>query len=379
MTLIECMAKFLLFFILTLTIPLKAQEYNLIVNPGFERTEATGRVEGWYMPPSTNYHHDEAGPFGEPHSGKKMAGICISNYMFSEAMITFLKDTLRAGETYRIRFYARAVPRTEDCYNYFAADEIQIYFPEEPIPILPDKPLKAEERRMVRFSLANQDSTQRKEWQVFEGDYVAVGGEHLMAVGYFKRFDNEKPIVRNSTGAPKKNKKKRIKRRNKVTVNGNPIHGYYAEGVPAFRVRYYFDDFALLTDSVPALSGMMKSPKEIEAGDTLILEDIPFEFDKSDLLAESIPVLDSVVRILYQHPQFTVRIVAHTDSLGSADYNLTLSEERAMAVRDYLISKGIDRQRLKAEGKGEAQPRANNSSEAGRALNRRVEFYFDRP
>ncbi|MFT2536497.1 OmpA family protein, partial [Escherichia coli] len=75
---------------------------------------------------------------------------------------------------------------------------------------------------------------------------------------------------------------------------------------------------------------------------------------------------------LASQPKLTVQIDGHTDSVGSAAYNLALSKKRAESVRAYLVSKGIDASRLAAEGYGKTKPIASNDTEAGRAENRRV-------
>ena len=81
-----------------------------------------------------------------------------------------------------------------------------------------------------------------------------------------------------------------------------------------------------------------------------------FEFDKADIIMPS-PKLDEIAAALQADPSVTdVDITGYTDRLGSEKYNLKLSERRANAVRDYLVSKGVDGNRLKAYGKGEANP-----------------------
>ncbi|GBD42713.1 putative lipoprotein YiaD [bacterium HR40] len=85
--------------------------------------------------------------------------------------------------------------------------------------------------------------------------------------------------------------------------------------------------------------------------------------------------LRKVAEVLRQYPDSTARIVGHTDSVGSETFNLELSRRRAEAVRQALIAEGVAGDRLVAEGRGEAEPRADNATEAGRQLNRRVEIY----
>ncbi|MBK7123791.1 MAG: OmpA family protein [Chitinophagaceae bacterium] len=106
----------------------------------------------------------------------------------------------------------------------------------------------------------------------------------------------------------------------------------------------------------------------------LAAQNIFFETAKSKLLAKSFPKLNDVVTILNENPSFKVQIDGHTDSQGGDEYNQGLSEERAAAVRAYLVSKGIDEGRLASAGYGEPTPVADNKTAAGRAKNRRVEM-----
>ncbi|MCS6789830.1 MAG: OmpA family protein [Bacteroidia bacterium] len=116
--------------------------------------------------------------------------------------------------------------------------------------------------------------------------------------------------------------------------------------------------------------------QRIKAGGRLVLRNIFFDFDKADLRPESEVELQEVLRLLQANPTWHIQIEGHTDSIGSAAYNLNLSERRAQAVRNYLVQKGISAQRLIARGFGATRPVASNATEAGRALNRRTEILF---
>ena len=111
---------------------------------------------------------------------------------------------------------------------------------------------------------------------------------------------------------------------------------------------------------------------EVEA--VISLEGVHFEFDKATLTPEAMAILDKAVALLDKQQKVVVEVAGHTDSVGSEEYNQKLSERRAIAVKDYLESKGITANRLTAMGYGEAQPVASNDTDAGRALNRRVEL-----
>jgi len=90
----------------------------------------------------------------------------------------------------------------------------------------------------------------------------------------------------------------------------------------------------------------------------------------------SFPLLNEVAQALTDNPTIHVRIEGHTDSRGSDKFNLKLSKGRAKSVMTYLINKGISTDRMESEGYGESQPIADNRTAAGRAENRRVEFFI---
>jgi outer membrane protein OmpA-like peptidoglycan-associated protein len=86
-------------------------------------------------------------------------------------------------------------------------------------------------------------------------------------------------------------------------------------------------------------------------------------------------VLDRVHESLMAYKEIKLEIQAHTDNLGNIDSNLRISQSRADACRDYLVQKGIDAQRLRATGKGQNEPIADNSSAYGQQLNNRIELH----
>jgi outer membrane protein OmpA-like peptidoglycan-associated protein len=118
-------------------------------------------------------------------------------------------------------------------------------------------------------------------------------------------------------------------------------------------------------------------PERVTVTDERIeIEDVvQFEFDSAILLEESKRLLSEVARVMEERADIRkVEIGGHTDSQGRESYNRRLSEQRAQAVRDYLVSQGISRDRLTAKGFGPSQPIASNDTEDGRFQNRRVEF-----
>jgi OOP family OmpA-OmpF porin len=102
------------------------------------------------------------------------------------------------------------------------------------------------------------------------------------------------------------------------------------------------------------------------------LQGVTFEFNSAVLTSASRPVLDMLAADLKRYPRLKIELQGHTDSVGNDAYNLRLSEKRAQAVRDYLVSQGVGEQQLTARGFGENVPVADNTTEDGRAQNRRV-------
>jgi OOP family OmpA-OmpF porin len=111
----------------------------------------------------------------------------------------------------------------------------------------------------------------------------------------------------------------------------------------------------------------------------IILRGVNFDYDKSNIKSEFAPILDEAAQTLKDNPDVNVMISGHTDSIGSDEYNQRLSERRAQAVKQYLVSQGIAASRLSTEGRGEREPIAPNTKDGrdnpeGRAMNRRAEL-----
>lgn len=113
------------------------------------------------------------------------------------------------------------------------------------------------------------------------------------------------------------------------------------------------------------------------AGDRLrvtIDDEVAFDYKSTAIRPDFLPTLERVADVLAEHGDTRVLVVGYTDSVGSDLYNRQLSLARAEAVRDALATYGVDPARVRAEGRGESEPRAANDSEAGREANRRVEI-----
>ncbi len=113
--------------------------------------------------------------------------------------------------------------------------------------------------------------------------------------------------------------------------------------------------------------------KRFNAPPKLVLDGVTFDTGKATLRPDSYSQLNQVVEFLTYKKSARIEISGHTDNVGNPKNNKALSERRARACRDYLISKGIDGSRVEARGYGDERPVASNESDAGRQLNRRIE------
>ena len=114
-----------------------------------------------------------------------------------------------------------------------------------------------------------------------------------------------------------------------------------------------------------------------QRGDQLLVtlpSQVTFAFDQAQIQPQFYPALNNVAQTLQQYPSSYIDIIGHTDSTGEDAYNQRLSEARANAVAQYLISRGVNPARIQSYGMGETRPVASNDTEAGRQANRRVEL-----
>ncbi len=358
---------------------------NLVFNGSFEeyrfcpkRVDAVGvliNVDGWYQPTkgSADYFNTcgsrECGvpknKLGEqlPHDGEGYCGIYCSKNDYREYLQTRLRRKLRAGDSIRLTFFVSLSEQStgavatlgglftkEDIYDTVRSillhkeyetlsdDIFQViattYTPQVMNP--PDVPL-----------------TDTKNWQCVTGIFVADGGEQYITLGNFNTAERSGYVEPDSL----------------VQL----LPGSY----------YYIDDvFVDCLNCEPPIADdlnvdsnyLTQEQPTFSVGSTFVLKDIFFEFDKSTILQQSFFELMRLITLLNTYPDMQIEVGGHTDSKGSDSYNQRLSESRAKAVADYLISKGISERRLQYRGYGKSKPIDTNETEEGRAKNRRVEF-----
>jgi len=170
-----------------------------------------------------------------------------------------------------------------------------------------------------------------------------------------------------------------------VQSQSDPVTGSFLLCIPAGRkyalaierqgYLFYSAHFELTSsDGIdkPFLKDILLKP--IREGESIVLKNIFFETDSSRLLPESEAELNSLLALMTNNAGLQIEISGHTDNSGGEVYNQELSERRAQSVYNYLIEKGIAPQRLSYKGFGASKPIAENSTQEGKALNRRTEF-----
>jgi outer membrane protein OmpA-like peptidoglycan-associated protein len=161
--------------------------------------------------------------------------------------------------------------------------------------------------------------------------------------------------------------------------NGNylitlPIGSDYAFNVNRKGYLFYSENFSLKQKAPDSTYSIDIPLQPLEANAGIILKNIFFDVNKFDVKPESQIELDKVVQLLKDNPTVKIKINGHTDNIGKAKDNITLSNNRSKAVVAYLVSKGIVAARLSYQGLGATQPIASNSTEEGKAKNRRTEL-----
>ncbi len=153
-----------------------------------------------------------------------------------------------------------------------------------------------------------------------------------------------------------------------------PVGKNYAFNVNRKGYLFYSENFSFLKNFSDTAIVINIGLQPIEKGASIVLKNIFFESKKADLQNSSFIELDRVASIMTENPKLVIQISGHTDNVGKPSDNLLLSLNRAKAVVAYLLKKGITVNRLIGKGFGETMPIASNTSETGKAQNRRTEL-----
>lgn len=154
-----------------------------------------------------------------------------------------------------------------------------------------------------------------------------------------------------------------------------PTNHNYALNVSSEGYMFFSENFSLTgftTEVEPFIMNISLNP--ITIGETIVLKNIFFDTGKYQLKPESIAEMKKLVEFLEHNPSLAIEVSGHTDNIGSKDFNLELSRNRANAVHNYLVEEGISPNRLSYTGHGYSKPIASNETGEGRAQNRRTEI-----
>jgi len=165
----------------------------------------------------------------------------------------------------------------------------------------------------------------------------------------------------------------------KVYVNGVRVANAPNADIGRSKIiRFAIDADAekpVLIGNIRVAAGGKDLYKALSESGRVTTEGVFFDTNSDKIRAESAPALKEIGDMLAQHPELKIRIEGHTDNVGNADANLTLSEKRALAVKAYLVNKlSVDAARLTSKGFGASKPVADNTTDEGRQKNRRVEL-----
>ena len=366
-------------------VPDSSRHINLVYNGSFEeyrycprRVDAVGvltLVEGWYQPTcgSADYFNvcgsRECGvpsnKLGQqlPHDGDGYCGIYCSKNDYREYLQTRLRRKLRSGDSIQLTFWASLSEESTGAVATLGglftkesiSDTVRTLFMAKEREYLSDEIFQTIARPYVPQVVNPIDSTivNTRGWQRISGIFVAQGGEQYITIGNFNLAEHSGYVDYDSLT--------------------RLLPGAY----------YYIDDITVeclncpppVADDLNVDSTYLTVEQPtFSVGCTFVLKDIFFEFDKSTILQQSYFELRSLISLLETYPNMRIEIRGHTDGKGSDSYNQRLSENRAKAVTDYLISKGISEKRLQYKGYVKTLPIDTNDTEEGRANNRRVEF-----
>lgn len=344
---------------------------NLVQNASFEDmqycpsnfNQRTLRIlRSWTQPTAAtpdyfNACSDKAGVpnnvFGsEPAvEGKGYAGIVTytsTKRNYREYLQTKLTRKLNAGEMICVEYWLSAADKalyvTDGFGAYFSQSEVKRN-DQKRIEVIPQV-------ANPRLHILDEKDT----WVKISDTFIAQGGEQYLTLGNFGP-DNLLNI---------------LKRTERDGADGTSNWGYvYVDDIVVKQVNKR-EECSCVNDLIK--EEVHDPPLELQEYRELSLNTLRFDFDDSTLTELAQEKLKETAKVLRKQKYTYVEIIGHTDIVGREGYNLELSKNRAKAVIDYLVDKGIDPNRLTINYYGSEQPMADNSTAEGRAENRRVEF-----
>ena len=377
------------FFILSfLTINILGNAQNVVSNGNFEESTCCPSVysmffcvQDWIAPTkgTTDYYSDcelkhyspivktPTNFFGhqKPVDGIAYAGLyTFYNEDYREYMLNQLKAPLVAGETYHINFWVSLADTAGVAVRSIGVAFLDSIYKKKQFTVITD---------VDYLPMYNEDSsflTSKKDWMQLSIDYEAKGGETFFMIGnYQNNIETDTLNVQDSN-----------------TAEYDFYDSYYYLDAVCIGLRKSDGTCSCINDGEPVaindsnyveletIQIRENEAKRPETGDIIILKNVYFDFDKSTLKPDSEPELVKLYDLLVEFPTLKIIINGHTDNRGNNEYNMFLSESRALAVYAWLVNKGIKSSRLDFKGYGKYKPIETNKTEKGRQVNRRVEF-----
>jgi outer membrane protein OmpA-like peptidoglycan-associated protein len=373
---------------------------NLVLNPGFEEvskvfpvlpctfikrnTSFDKSMPSWttfegQTPDIVQWQDGRKNPcvYPNPREGNRMVGII--NYLphddinmpkdYHEFLQGTLKEPMVVGKEYTFQFFITQPALTANFHLKrvygkittaipVAANNLGFYFLEKQLDITTDMWKYIEDNEIKpHFNIEKIIEIEDGEWIQLTGTFKVDKPYTHFILGNF--FTDE-------------NTKNNLPAEQKAALADFPTLYYMEEKK---RVTYYLiDDFGIyLANEAPDLQPVVSLSKQLETKGIYTFENVNFASGKWDLQPAAFTELDDLTTFLKENPTKRIEIGGHTDSRGTTVSNQQLSENRAKAVYNYLIEKGIDAERLNFKGYGEMKPKMTNETEAGRLENRRVE------
>jgi outer membrane protein OmpA-like peptidoglycan-associated protein len=264
---------------------------------------------------------------------------------WSEVTHVELMKPLKRNKRYQVSLYVIKASTNEPPLK-----EVSVYLSRRPL----QEAFAPKGYSLDYTSLTSQSSSElssREKWIKVKGVYMAGGGERYLTIGNFLGANREelKQIV--------------------VSKGAQSGQYYCYDNVSVIPLEEAEEEEIF---SVPLSPTVVQDTLVLK--DVLTLEDAYFTFGDYHLLPSAYPTMDNLADYLKKHPLTKVNIIGHTDNIGKREDNLKLSEKRAKAVMNYLLSQGIIQERITYQGVGESIPKESNDSEEGRIKNRRVEI-----
>jgi OOP family OmpA-OmpF porin len=367
--------KFLIIVVFLITASITAQ--NMVKNPSFEKAhkgpltygEFHNNVLHWSSPNlgtpdyfstrsrgmnARNYRGNQDPKTGDCYAGIYLFAVKNGN-SYREYLQVELQEALQKNVTYKVSYHISLAE-----FSSHSIDSVHTLFTEKRTgglknestlfgkkhvgPKLKDGVIELDTIKSNTFHkqtyYLDNGPQLMYDWLKVEFSYTASGFEKFMVIGNLNKNENTK------------------------------IAQHRAIEQRAF-AYYYIDDVSIIEDSlVPILEEQIIFQPET----TYAFKNVLFDFDKTDLLDISIEELDKLLLHLNENPNLKIEIYGHTDNVGLDMRNKELSQQRAEAVSQYLIKKGLDTKRITWFGFGADAPITSNDTKENRAINRRVEF-----